>query len=63
MLPKTNNKHGGTLGRAVSGAGDRRDIVRAGDLRAIRVCLASIVFTGCTLAFSAPGLWPALFSQ
>ena len=61
MLPKTNNKHGGTVGRTMSGAGDRRDIVRAGDLRAIRVCLTSTVLIGCTLMFSAPGLWPALF--
>ena len=62
MLPKTNNK-GGTVGRAMSGAGDRRDIARAGDLQPICVSLAMIAVAGCTLVFSAPDLWPALFAQ
>lgn len=62
MLPKTNN-NGGTVGRAMSGAGDRRGIARAGDLHAICGCVAIIALAGCTLAFSAPDLWPSLFAQ
>lgn len=60
MLPK-NKKTGGTVGRAMPGAGDRLGIARAGDLHTICGPLAVIAFAGCTLAFNASELWPALF--
>jgi hypothetical protein len=57
MLPKTNNKYGGTVGRAMPGACDRHGNARAGDFQAICVSLATIAAAGCTLAFGAPHLW------
>jgi len=60
MLPK-NKKTGGTVGRAMPGAGDLPGVARAGDLHAVFAPLAIIAFASCTLAFNASELWPALF--
>ena len=58
---KTNNKNGGSLGRAASGTASRCDAARAENLRVLAPSFAVIACAVTTLAFSAPDLWPQLF--
>jgi hypothetical protein len=63
MLPKTNNKHGSLAGRAMSDAGNRPGVARAGDLHTIATSIGMVGLVLYVLVLAAPELWPQLFGQ
>jgi hypothetical protein len=61
MSPKTNNKIGGTHGRAALIL--RGDAARAGEMQVLANGFAMLAVTLALLVLSAPQLWPQLFAQ
>ena len=60
MSPKTNNKIGGTRGRAALSL--QGDAARAGERQVLAHGFAMFGLTIALLVISAPTLWPRLFA-
>ena len=58
---KTNNRRGGSFGRAASGTASRCDAARTENLRVLTRSLAVMACAVTVLVLNAPDLWPQLF--